>query len=368
VSVASNHASVSGVSTLLAFDLLAAASDSHRRGASPDRTVVIANTRAVPTGAIVTDPTTPYPAIDSLHGRMDQVSRSELNRYFDAAAITNGLFGATTTANIFMLGVAAQAGAIPVGTEFLERAIELNGVAVERNIAAFRWGRRLAVDQASVEDAAGIVAPPPETRDEMIERLADDLVGYQSRRYADRYRAVVDRVRAAEQAVDPGSTALTDAVARNLHKLMAYKDEYEVARLLLLDESRERYEAIGGSHTKVTYRLHPPMLRAMGMKNKLKLRRTGAPLMRSLRSAKGLRGTPFDPFRWGEVRAIERAMIPEYERAVDQLIAGLTAGNLSQAVAIAGLPDQVRGYEHLKLGRAKTYRTELADRLAAFTS
>jgi indolepyruvate ferredoxin oxidoreductase len=138
--------------------------------------------------------------------------------------------------------------------------------------------------------------------------------------------------------------------------------------LLLLDESRERYEAIGGEQTKVTYRLHPPMLRAMGMKNKLKLRRTGPPLMRSLRSAKGLRGTMLDPFRWGEVRAIERAMIPEYEHAVDQLIAGLTAANLSEAVAIAGLPDQVRGYEHLKLGRAKTYRTELADRLAAFTS
>jgi indolepyruvate ferredoxin oxidoreductase len=175
-------------------------------------------------------------------------------------------------------------------------------------------------------------------------------------------------VRAAEQSAVPGSTALTDAVARNLYKLMAYKDEYEVARLLLLDESRERYEKIGGKRTKVTYRLHPPMLRAMGMKQKLKLRRSGAPLMKALRSGKGLRGTMLDPFRWGEVRAIERAMIPEYERAVDQLLDGLTAANLADAVAIAGLPDQVRGYEHLKLGRAKTYRTELAARLQKYTA
>jgi indolepyruvate ferredoxin oxidoreductase len=365
---ASNHASVSGVDVLLAFDLLAAASDSHRRGATPDRTVVIANTNAVPTGEMVAHPTTAFPAFDSLRKRLDEVSRSELNRWFDAAAITTGLFGGTTTLNIFMLGVAAQVGAVPVGTEFIERAIELNGVSVERNIAAFRWGRRLAVDAAAVEDAAGLVAPRPETLDEMIDRFADDLVDYQSRRYADRYRATVDRVRAAEQSAVPGSTALTDAVARNLYKLMAYKDEYEVARLLLLDESRERYEKIGGKRTKVTYRLHPPMLRAMGMKQKLKLRRSGAPLMKALRSGKGLRGTMLDPFRWGEVRAIERAMIPEYERAVDQLLDGLTAANLADAVAIAGLPDQVRGYEHLKLGRAKTYRTELAARLQKYTA
>ena len=181
-SAASNHASVSGVDALLAFDLLAAASDSHRRGATPDRTVVIANRHTVPTGEMVADPTIPFPAFDSLRDRLDQVSRSEHNRYLDAAAITNGLFGATTTINIFMLGVAAQIGAVPVGTEHLERAIELNGVAVEVNIAAFRWGRQWAVDPAGVEDAAGLVAPPPETLDEMIDRFADDLVGYQSRR------------------------------------------------------------------------------------------------------------------------------------------------------------------------------------------
>ncbi|MGH9132457.1 MAG: indolepyruvate ferredoxin oxidoreductase family protein [Ilumatobacteraceae bacterium] len=366
-SPASNHASVSGVDALLAFDLLAAASDSHRRGATPDRTVVVASTDAVPTGEIVAHPTTAFPAFDSLRGRIDQVSRSELNRYLDAASITTGLFGGTTTANVFVLGVAAQVGAVPVPTEFLERAIELNGVAVERNIASFRWGRRWAVDPAAVEHAAGLAPPPVETLDALIDRLADDLVGYQSRRYAQRYRDRVSRVRAAEQAVETDSTVLTDAVARNLHKLMAYKDEYEVARLLLLDESRERYESIGGKRTKVTYRLHPPMLRAMGMQRKLKLRRTGPALLKPLRSAKGMRGTLFDPFRWGEVRAVERAMIPEYERAVDQLIDGLTSANLHEAAAIAGLPDQVRGYEHLKLGRAKSYRAELAARMADFT-
>jgi indolepyruvate ferredoxin oxidoreductase len=164
----------------------------------------------------------------------------------------------------------------------------------------------------------------------------------------------------------PNSTALTEAVARNLHKLMAYKDEYEVARLALLDESQRRYQAVGGGDTKVTYHLHPPMLRSIGLDRKLKFRRSGKPSFTALRALKRVRGTVADPFRWAEVRRTERAMIPEYEQAVELLIQRLAAGNLEAAVAIARLPDQVRGYEHIKLRRAATYRAELAVRLAEF--
>ena len=147
---------------------------------------------------------------------------------------------------------------------------------------------------------------------------------------------------------------------------MAYKDEYEVARLLLAPEARAAYEAVGGPGTKVTWRLHPPMLRAAGMKQKMKLGPRTKPVLATLARSKRVRGTLADPFRWAEVRKLERAMIPEYERAVARLAESLRATNLAEAVEIASLPDQVRGYEHLKLARAAAYRAELAERLASF--
>lgn len=362
-----NHADNAGVDAFLAFDLLTAAGDRHRTGAVAGRTVVVASVDVVPTGAMVVDPNhTSYPEHDVLRRRLDAVSRPELNRYLDAAAITRGLFGGTTSANVLMLGVAVQLGIVPIDPASIERAITLNGVAVEQNLAAFRFGRAWIVDPAAVEEAAGVRAPRLETLDQLVERLTADLADYQNTAYARRFRERVDRVRAAESAVVPDSLRLTEAVARNLHKLMAYKDEYEVARLALLDESRRQYRAVGGPGTKVSYHLHPPALRAMGLERKMTFGRTAAPSFRTLRAMKRLRGTAADPFARAEVRRVERAMIPEYEAAVDALIDGLTDDRLDDAVGIAQLPDQVRGYEQLKLDRAATYRRELADRLARY--
>ncbi len=364
---ASNHANSSGVDCLLAFDLLVAASDTNRVGADPARTVVIGSVAPTPTGTMVSDPTTPYPELSALTGRLGEVSRAEHNRFVDTAALAIGLFGDTTTANVMLLGVAVQQGAIAVSPTRIERAIELNGVAVERNVTAFRWGRRWAAFPAEVEQAAGLTAPAaPETTNELVGRLAADLVDYQSEAYARRFLDLVDVARTAEQQAAPGSVAFTEAVARHAHKLMAYKDEYEVARLLIAPEARADYEAVGGPATKVTWRLHPPMLRSLGMKNKMKLGRRSRPLLIALARAKRLRGTIADPFRWAKVRRVERALIPEFERAIKGVASRLTAENLDDAVTIAALPDQVRGYEHLKLSRAARYRTELAQRLAAF--
>jgi indolepyruvate ferredoxin oxidoreductase len=368
----SNKANSAGVDCFLAFDLLVAASDTHRTGAKAGRTIVIGSAAPTPTGAMVSHPTTPYPELDVLTGRLAEVSKPELNRYPNSSALASGLFGDASTANILLLGVAVQAGAIAVECEHIERAIELNGVAVERNITAFRWGRRWHVKPEEVEQAAGYVASPDvESLDDLIDRLADDLVDYQSTAYSAKYRDIVATARAAEQAVDPDSASsghggFADAVARNLHRLMAYKDEYEVARLLLLPESRAAYEAVGGRKTKVTWRLHPPALRAMGMKKKMKFGRRSTPVFKTLRAAKKVRGTVADPFRWAKVRRVERAMIPEYIKAVDALVKQLNVSNLAAATAIAGLPDQVRGYEHIKLARAETYRAELAERLKSF--
>ncbi len=364
---ASNHANSAGVDCLLAFDLLVAASDTTRIGAAPDRTVVIGSVAPTPTGAMVSHPTTAYPERSALTGRLDEVTRGEANRFVDTAALAIGLFGDTTPANVMLLGVAVQHGAIPVAPAKIERAIELNGVAVARNLAAFRWGRRWAAFPAEVEQAAGLAAPAaPETTSQLVDRLAADLVAFQSEAYARRFLDLVDIARAAEERAAPGSVVFTEAVARHGHKLMAYKDEYEVARLLVAPEARADYEAVGGSSTKVTWRLHPPMLRALGMKDKMRLGPRSRPMLAALARGKRLRGTVADPFRWAKVRRLERAMIPEYERAIRKVADRLTAGNLDDAVTIASLPDQVRGYEDLKLRRAVAYRAELADHLTRF--
>jgi len=357
----SNHATAAGVDCFLAFDLLAASSESHRAGAAPGRTVVIGSVEVVPTGEMVVHPDSrAYPEQQLLRERLDDVSRPADNRYLDSAAITEGLFGTTTPANVLTLGVAVQSGALPLEPASIERAIELNGVAVEQNLAAFRFGRQWAVEPAAVEAAAGISAQFVETLDQLLDRLTADLADYQDAEYARRFRDRIDQVRAA------GYDELTEVAARSLHKLMAYKDEYEVARLALLPESQARYRAAGGPATTVTYHLHPPVLKALGVDHKVGFRRLGKPSFAALRALKRLRGTFADPFGHAEVRKLERELIPEFERALDQLLAGLTADNLAEAMAIAGLPDQVRGYEELKLRRAGTYRRELATRLAEY--
>jgi indolepyruvate ferredoxin oxidoreductase len=364
---ASNHANAAGIDCMLAFDMLAAASDSHREGAVPGRTVVIGSLEVVPTGRMVTHPAdTLYPAEGTLRQRLDDVSRPADNRYLDAAAICRGLFGSTTAANILTLGAAVQAGALPLDPSVVERAIELNGVAVQQNLAAFRFGRKWVVDPVSIESNAHLEVRTPETLDQLLNRLADDLADYQDDAYAARFLDTIATVRATEQRVVPGSTELTATAARSLHKLMAYKDEYEVARLALLPEMQQKYREVGGADTDVTYHLHPPMLRSLGLDHKLKFRRTGKPSFTVLRGMKRVRGTLADPFRWAEVRKLERAMIPEFEKALATLCQRLTPAKLDEAIAIADLPDQVRGYEHIKLARAKPYREQLATRLAAF--
>jgi indolepyruvate ferredoxin oxidoreductase len=269
---------------------------------------------------------------------------------------------------VLVLGAAVQSGAIPIAPASLERAIELNGVAVEQNIAAFRFGRQWVDEPDVVEAGAGFQAPPLESLEQMIERLAADLTDYQNAAYAERFRSLVSATRTAERSVSAESSALTDAVARHFHKLLAYKDEYEVARLALLDESQQRYQVVGGPETKVTYHLHPPMLRAIGIDRKIEFRRTGAPSFKALRAMKKLRGTKADPFRWAEVRKVERAMIPEYEQAITSILEHLSDASIDEAAEIASLPDLVRGYEDIKLRRATTYRAQLAERVGYFTT
>jgi indolepyruvate ferredoxin oxidoreductase len=211
-----------------------------------------------------------------------------------------------------------------------------------------------------VEDAAGVRAPDPQHDQPLVPRLSADLQDYQSARYAARFTRVVDQVAAS------GHAELTEAVARHLHKLMAYKDEYEVARLLLLPESQAAAEAVAGPGATVRWKLHPPVLRTLGMQRKLTLGRWARPIMLVLRALRGLRGTPLDVFGWAKVRRVERAMIDEYVTAIETILPHVTRDNVAEAVAIASLPDSVRGYEHLKMERTAIYRAELSRRVQAF--
>ncbi len=352
---ASNKATAGSVDVILAFDQLVAGGDATLRTMSADHTVVIANSAAIPTGSMVVNPGRPYPLAE-VGARLDDNSESAIR--VDAQRLTTALVGDSGSINVFMLGVAVQAGHVPVDVEYIERAITLNGVAVEKNLAAFGWGRAWVADAAATDVASGVV--PAVDEGPVRERLSADLVGYQSAGYAKKFDAVIDKVAAA------GNDELTDAVARHLHKLMAYKDEYEVARLMLLPEARNQARKVGGAHTRTTWLLHPPMLRAMGMQNKLRLGRWATPAFWALRAMRKLRGTPLDFFGWAKVRRLEREMIPEYIAAIESLLPHVSAATLPEIVAIASLPDRVRGYEHIKWDRAVAYREELSRRLAAF--
>ncbi len=359
--LSSNKAKTGSVDVLLAFDQLVGSADATIATLSANHTKALVNTAAVPTGGMVTHPERPYPAAE-VADRLDHGAGS-ITRV-DAHRIVKALLGDDSTVNVFMLGVAVQLGMVPLPPAVVERVIDLNGTAVAKNLAAFTWGRAWAADREAVEAEAGFAPTPDPAADAtpLRDRLRADLVGYQSARYAARFDEVVGRVAAL------GHDDLTDAVARHLHKLMAYKDEYEVARLLLLPSTKAQARAVGGKAAKTVWLLHPPALRAVGWKRKIEFGRWSRPAFRVLRAMRRLRGTPLDVFGWAKVRRVERAMVPEYIAAVDALVAHVTDANRSEAVAIASLPDTVRGYEHLKLERAAAYRKELAARLDRFTA
>jgi indolepyruvate ferredoxin oxidoreductase len=255
---------------------------------------------------------------------------------------------------------------------------------VEANQAAFEWGRRWVTDPAAVdaliafrsEDVAVVAPPLPAPLDRRVARIpvtgADeahlrlmcaDLVAYQDRRYAGRWLELVERVAAAEAGVG-GTGDLTSAVATSYHKLLAYKDEYEVARLMLGDDGLAPARAVGGERPRITRHLHPPALSALGVDRKVRFGPATRPAFAALARARWLRGRRLDPFGRTEVRTLERRLPVEYAAAVDAVLGRLTAAGLPAAAELARLPDCIRGYEVLKLRRAAAYRTELAERLA----
>ena len=298
--------------------------------------------------------------------------------FIDATRAATALFGASVGANIFLVGYAYQLGAIPLAGASIERAIELNGEAVDMNKAAFEWGRRAVVEPAVVE---ALVKPAPEATsdartlsqsfDEVVARRVAFLTAYQNAAYAARYRRLVEKAQAAEAARTPGKTGLAEAVARYLFKLMAYKDEYEVARLYSDGAFVKQVNSeLGGEHLRFHVHLAPPLLarrdKATGEPKKMTFGPWIFPLFALLAKFKVLRGTAFDPFGYSTERKTERALVRDYEALLDEVLGKLDAGNHHIAVGLAAIPEKIRGFGHVKLRHLKAAKADEAVLLDQF--
>ncbi len=368
----------------LVFDPLVGVSASNIALTSSDRTVAVVSTTKVPTGEMVSNKSRHYPAMDQLRSTINGSTRSKDNIFIDAQRVAEALLGDHMASNLLLVGVAFQAGALPIPAAAIEDAIRLNGTAIDMNIEAFRWGRLLVSDRARVEammpetaaDADHRPAPvlTTEARD-LIARIdatdelraalewrVPELIAFQNAALAEKYVASIGRIRAAEKNVSGGRTALSVAAAKNLYKLMACKDEYEVARLLLDDAAQARLKNAFGPGAKVTWHLHPTFLRKLGVRNKVQLGSWFTPALKLLRWAKWTRGTPLDLFGRTRIRALERALLAHYTTLLDSLGHRLTAANYDQIARIAALPDMIRGYEDVKLRNVEDYVAEVQAR------
>ncbi|HSV44820.1 MAG TPA: indolepyruvate ferredoxin oxidoreductase family protein, partial [Ramlibacter sp.] len=316
------------------------------------RTHVALNSHSTPTAAFVRNGAWANPA-DACAAEIVHAVGPQGVAAFNADAAATRLMGDTLYTNPMMLGFAWQKGWIPLGLESLMRAIELNAVAVDNNKAAFEWGRRAAHDWASVEKhlapAQVVEFRKRETLEQLVARRVEFLTAYQDVAYAGQYRDFVERVRAAEAPLGKG--ALAETVARYLFKLMAYKDEYEVARLHADTGFQEKIAAQFEGDYKVHFHLAPPMIASRNDKGELQKKKFGPAMLtafRLLARLKGLRGTAFDLFGRTEERRTERALITEYRATVDEVLAGLDAANHALALELAALPEQIKGFGHVK--------------------
>ena len=391
-----------GTDCYLGMDLLVAADPKNLAKADRDRTLAVVSTSKLPTGDMVAHTEETYPDTDRLLATIDGATRAGAGVRLDADRMADALLGTAMPANVLVLGAAYQAGGIPVSAAAIERAIELNGVAVAANIAAFRWGRlyrRDGIDGlVSVAGIAGVApASTPGDGDapslgldsvparakaaarvlvensglaastteagaalaETVERRAADLVDYQSRELASAYVDFVDAASAREREVIGDRTELADAVARYLYKLTAYKDEYEVARLHLRPGMADAMRDAVGDFAGYRILLHPPVLRALGLKRKISLGPFQRPTLAVLKGLRRLRDTPFDMFGYAGVRRTERELIAEYRSLMEAELDALTPDTYDRALKLAQLPDVIRGYEDVKLANVERFREQV---------
>ena len=390
----SNKISDGRADLYLGFDILNATDPKNLDKCNPERTIAIVSTTQTPTGQMVTNRKALFPATSGLTGGIDRVTRKEHNVFLDGEALAAGLFGDAMATNNFMVGVAFQAGTIPLRAESIEDAIRQSGVAVDMSLAAFRWGRMAVVDRAFVEaevarqKTGGQVvvlnkAPQlsPAARaivdsigasgevKRLVEIRVPELIAFQDEAYARRYAEVIKRVVAGEQKA-VSSSALAEAAARYLYKLMAYKDEFEVARLHTDPAFLAELDAQFPHGYSVKYNLAPPLLSktdpVTGHPQKKQYGEWMFKAFKRLSGLKRFRGSALDVFGKTEERQTERKLIEEYIQLLDQILARLNPVNHAAAVALASVPDEIRGFGHVKEKNLAAARELQAARLKAF--
>ncbi|MES2535256.1 MAG: indolepyruvate ferredoxin oxidoreductase family protein [Pseudomonadota bacterium] len=339
------------------------------------RTHAAVNATGTPTAAFIKNPDWQYPGT-AAEKEIRAACGSERVDFIDAGRIATALMGDTIATNMFMLGYAWQKGWVPLSEAAIIKAIELNGVSVGFNKQAFVWGRTAAHDFAAVEKLAQVNTPAQviefkraPSLDDLIAKRVAFLTEYQNAAYAQQYRTFVDQVRAAESGIADGARPLrlTEAVARYLFKLMAYKDEYEVARLYTDGAFAARIGGMFEGDYKLKFHLAPPLLAKRDAKGHLIKQEFGPWMMKAfgvLARLKSLRGTAFDLFGYTEERRSERALIAEYRQTIAALLPTLSSDNLTQIVAIASVPEDIRGYGHVKERHLKAAKEKEAALLA----
>jgi len=366
----SNRIAAGGARLLLGCDLVTSGGAESlaklRRGYS--RAVV--NVHGTMTAGFVSNPDMDFPA-DNLETAITNAIDKPAADFIDATELATQVLGDSIASNLFMVGYAYQKGLLPLTAKSILAAIEVNGVAIDFNKQAFAWGRAAAHDEQSVLTRAGTRSPndkeTPEILDDKILRLKDHLTSYQDAAYSKRFANLVQKVRDTEMAKAPGHEEMTEAVADSYHKLLAFKDEYEVARLYADKSFREKLTKQFDGNLRLNFHLAPPLISTMNPFSGEPEKGTYGPWMmlafRFLASMKGLRGSVFDPFRWTGERRLCLQLIKDFESTIDEILETLTKDNHDNAVAIAALPQSIRGFGPVKERSAKKANEEKASLL-----
>ena len=365
-----------GAKLVLGCDFVVSASqktmDTTREG-----TRMVVNTHQQMTGEFTRNTNIQFPG-QSLKRTITKGVGEANAEFVEATRIATALTGDSIATNLYMLGYAFQNGLVPVSSDAINKAIELNGAAVKMNQAAFLWGRRAAVDLAALER---LIAPKADaapameisrTLEETVARRVNFLTGYQNAAYAEKYRELVEKVKQAEASRTKGLTGLAEAAARYYFKLLSYKDEYEVARLYADPAFMQKIQSQFEGDYKLHFHLAPPLLAkrdpVTGELRKAEYGTWVFTAFKLLSKLRGLRGTAFDVFGYTQERRMERRLIGEYEATIAELIGKLSSDNHALAVKIASIPEEIRGYGHVKERNLGVAKARQADLLAAFRS
>ncbi|CDN49559.1 indolepyruvate ferredoxin oxidoreductase family protein [Neorhizobium galegae] len=353
---------------VLGFDIVVAAQKNSLASFAKNKTRAVIDDHFAPTASFVKDTTIDFRQEATLKS-LRRAAGEDAVETVAATDMATALLGDAIAANMFLLGHAWQRGLVPISLTAIDKAIELNGTGIALNRAAFGWGRRAAVDVEAVARAAGLVKPEPkaETLEEMVAKRVTFLIDYQNAAYAERYKGLVDIAKSAEAQLR-GIIGFAEAVAKNAFKLMAYKDEYEVARLhrdrSFAKKLAEQFEG----DFKIKHHLAPPMISKIDQRTghpaKIAFGAWIRPAFAVLEKLKFLRGTSFDPFGRTAERRMERQLIADYFGLVTELSAGLDIGNHALAVELTGLPEMVRGFGHVKLASITKFEKRKTDLLA----